>query len=470
MTEHLDDFEFVDGRPTPRTREIAKVAGVGNATVFRARAAVPNETPDEPPARVVGADLLAGDAPWPDDAEPPTAAGATLQRSAGLYRVTWPGTALEFRALDTSGHAVYALAVAHAGDRVLPETGINLTNDKARQALAAAIERLRPGPDWRARVDDAVRLVLGAYREGDPAVDLAELPAAIAAEPWLVAPLLVRDEPTILYGDGGTHKSRTALLLAGTVAAGRTLAPGIEAPTLSGAVIYADWEQTAQVARGRLADLCDGRPPSGVVYVRCARPFVHEAERLGRIAMDSGAVLLVLDSVGFGLSGSGNDDDVAASYFRELRGLGLTSLLIHHTPKTGDPTRPYGSAYWTNGSRLAWQMQTTPGQASDCALVTMVCRKRNDGPLLSPRGLSYTFADGRVSAFLGDAAPAEDADPDRTAGNLRYLIRRTLETGPQTVAELSEGLDAKPASVRRVLNRYPDTFTHGDGGRWEVQS
>ena len=416
------------------------------------------------------ADLLAGDAPWPDDAESPAAGDATLQRSAGLYRVNWPGMALEFRALDTSGHAVYALAVAHAGDRVLPETSLNLTNDKARQALAVAIERLRPGPDWRARVDDAARLVLGAYREGEPAVDLAELPQAIASEPWLVAPLLVRDEPTILYGDGGTHKSRTALLLAGTVAAGRSLALGIEAPTLAGCVIYADWEQTARVARDRLADLCDGRPPSGVVYVRCARPFVHEAERLGRIAMDSGAVLLVLDSVGFGLAGSGNDDDVAASYFRELRGLGLSSLLIHHTPKTGDPTRPFGSAYWTNGARLAWQMQATAGTARDCALVTLTCRKRNDGPLLSPKGLSYTFADGRVSSFLGDAAPPDDADMDRTAGNLRHLIRRALNGRPRTVAELSTELDAKPSSVRTVLNRYPDTFTHGEGGQWEVRA
>lgn len=414
---------------------------------------------------------LVGDAPWPVDAESPTAADAVLQRSAGLYRVTWPGTALEFRALDTSGHAVYALAVAHAGDRVLPETGINLTNDKARQSLAVAIERLRPGPDWRARVDDAVRLVLGAYREGEPAVDLAALPEEIAAEPWLVAPLLVRDEPTILYGDGGTHKSRTALLLAGTVAAGRSLAPGIEAPTLSGPVIYADWEQTARVARDRLADLWDGRPPSGVIYVRCARPFIHEAERLGRIAMDSGAVLLVLDSVGFGLSGSANDDDVAATYFRELRGLGLSSLLIHHTPKTGDPTRPFGSTYWTNGARLAWQMQAAPGTATDCALVTMTCRKRNDGPLLSPKGMSYTFTDGRVSAFLGDAAPADDGNLDRTAGNLRYLIRRALNGPPRTVAELSTELDAKVDTIRKTLNRYPETFHHSDDGRtWEVQS
>ena len=411
--------------------------------------------------------LTADVVPWPADAESPTAGDAILQRSAGLYRVTWPGAALEFRALDTSGHAVYALAVVRAGDRVLPETALNLTNDKARLALAAAIGRLRPGPDWPARMDDAARLVLNAYREGEAAVDLAELPECIA-EPWLVAPLLVRDEPTILYGDGGTHKSRTALLLAGTVASGRSIAPGIEAPTLSGAVLYADWEQTAQVARDRLADLCGGRAPSGVVYVRCARPFVHEAERLGRIAMDCGAVLLVLDSIGFGLSGSGNDDDVAASYFRELRGLGLSSLLIHHTPKTGDPTRPYGSAYWTNGARLAWQMQAASG-GPDCALVTMTCRKRNDGPLLSPRGLSYTFGAGRVSAVLGDA-PGDDAEAEaRAAGTMRYLIRRALEECPQTVADLAAELDAKPDAIRRTLNRHPERFRHSeDGLSWEV--
>jgi hypothetical protein len=102
--------------------------------------------------------------------------------------------------------------------------------------------------------------------------------------------------------------------------------------------------------------------------------------------------------------------------------------------------------------------------------VTLTCRKRNDGPLLSPKGLSYTFADGRVSAFLGDAAPPDDADMDRTAGNLRHLIRRALNGRPRTVAELSTELDAKPSSVRTVLNRYPDTFTHGEGGQWEVRA
>jgi hypothetical protein len=42
--------------PGASTREIAKVAGLGRMTVQRAQAPVPNGTPDDEPARVIGAD------------------------------------------------------------------------------------------------------------------------------------------------------------------------------------------------------------------------------------------------------------------------------------------------------------------------------------------------------------------------------------------------------------------------------
>lgn len=394
------------------------------------------------------------------------AAEPALSQAAGVYRLTWPGCDLEARAVETSGHATYAIVTAKARGRSLPETSVNLTSERARRDLAAALDRLVPNPDWHERIDDAVRLILGAYAVGEPAVDLAELPETEVGPEWLAAPLWVAREPSLIFGDGGTHKSRTALLLAASVAMGRSLALGLADPALSGPVVYADWEQTARVARDRLASLCGGTTPAGVIYTRCARPFVHEAERLARIIMTNEAVALVIDSIGFALAGSANDDDSAAAFYRELRGLGVSALCIHHTPKVGDATRPYGSTYWLNGARLAWQ--ATASGSDGTALVRLVCRKRNDGPILSPKGLSYSFrGDGTVTAFLGDAEAEEEQSEPAT---LRAALLAALADGPHSVAELAEATGRSRDGIRTTLHRGADVyFEQLDGGKWQAR-
>lgn len=396
--------------------------------------------------------------------------GPTFQAAAGVYRVAWPEAAVEFRAVETSGHAIYALATARAGGRTLPDTGLNLTNDRARLGLAQAVERLAPAPNWRARVDDAVRLVLDAYREGDPAVVLASMPPQAVTDPFLVRPLVLRDEPTVLFGDGGSLKSRTALLAAATVALGRSVAPGLDAPSLAGAVIYADWEQSARVARDRLAAMC-GKPPDGIVYLRCARPLVHEAERIARLAMDTRAVLLVVDSIGWSAHGPLVNDDVAADYFRALRDLGLPSLLVHHVSKAGDTHRPFGSAYWHNGARMTWYAELAGNAAgSNVTTITLLNRKWNDGPVFGPRGLAWTFqSDGGVTVTLGDAPTA---DLDDVSVPLRVRIRQALRAGAMTVAELADDLGAKPDTITRTLTRgkADGEFTQVGAHRWGLSA
>lgn len=398
--------------------------------------------------------------------EVPGAGGPTFEQAAGVFRLRWPEAVVEFRAVETSGHAIYALATAASGGRSLPDTGLNLVNAKARTDLATAIERLSPGPAWRGRVDDAVRAVLSAHRDGEPAVDLARLPPAAIGDPFLVRPLVLRSDPVILFGDGGSLKSRTALLVAATVATGRSVAGGLPAPAVSGAVIYADWEQSARAAADRLAALC-GEPPEGIVYLRCARPLIHEAERIARTAMDSGAVLLIVDSVGWSANGPLVADDVAGDYFRALRGIGLPSLLVHHVAKTSDTHRPFGSAYWHNGARLAWYAELAGGgSGTGTAAVTLLNRKFTDGPTLAPRGITWTFgADGRVSAAFGDA-PAPDLED--VAVPLRVRIRAALRTGALTIDELSAGLDAMPDTVARTLRRgrADGQFVLLDRHRW----
>ena len=85
---------------------------------------------------------------------------------------------------------------------------------------------------------------------------------------WTIAGLpILKDHPTILFGDGGAAKSYLALYLAGTIAR--------EVPT-----IFIDFEFEPEAHRARLQRLFGAAMPQGLHYVRCSQPLVTEVGRL----------------------------------------------------------------------------------------------------------------------------------------------------------------------------------------------
>jgi hypothetical protein len=262
---------------------------------------------------------------------------------------------------------------------------------------------------------------------------------------------LPKRHPAILFGDGGTGKSYTALYLAGRIAE-----KGIS-------VALFDWELAGDDHRDRLERLFpDGMPR--ILYARCERPLAFEVDRLRRIVRESGIEFSVFDSVAFACDGPPESAEVAGRYFRAIRQIGGGSLHIAHVAKgEGADKKPFGSTFWHNGARSTWYAQLAEGSAdSDVLQIGLFNRKSNLGRLRAPVGFSVTFRE-ECTVFRR----TEVADSPELAGQLsvRQRMAHLLRRGAIAPEMIAEEINADLETVKRTARRYKNLFIILDGGR-----
>lgn len=340
-------------------------------------------------------------------------------------------------------------------DGSLSIADFNISSARARQERAKLLgTRSNAGEfDWAGLLEEFCQRVLRAERTGQPAVDLRTVPRPNAVDDALEIDgfALPRRHPAILFGDGGTAKSYTGLHVAGRMAQ-----QGIR-------VAYFDWELAAEEHRDRLQRLFPDHMPK-ILYARCERALVHEADRLRRIVAEAGIEYSVFDSVAFACDGPPESAETAGRYYRAVRQIGGGSLHIAHITKgEGADKKPFGSAFWHNGARSTWYSQVSGESREDDALrIGLFNRKSNLGRLRPPLGYTITFGDDRTTFQRNDIADSPDL-----AGQLsvRQRMAHLLRTGSMSWAQVAEEIDADVETVRRTARRYKDRFTVIDGNR-----
>jgi hypothetical protein len=377
------------------------------------------------------------------------------------YRLTFaqPGIQFDLDRLRRERHELHGeLAVscgiigARAIDGLLSVGTFNVSSPRARQERARLLaERARTRDaeiDWLALLEELCQRTLAAERKGAPAVLLAEVrrgPVEVTfdVQGWR----LLRSHLTLLFGDGGTLKSLIAL---------RVLAELAQRGT---PVLYADWELDAAAHHERLAALTGNDMPE-VRYVRCERPLTHEIDRLRRLVRDHAIGYAVLDSVAFGCDGPPEAAEVATTYCRAVRELGIGTLALAHIVKgeNGDQ-RPFGSTFWHNSARSTWFVKAATPTSDAERTIGLFNRKANLGPLLPPLAYHVTF--GPRIAF----ARVEAASVDDLAVSLPIWRRmqHTVKHGPMTLVALARELDAKVETLDREVRRHPRVFARIDG-------
>ncbi len=310
-----------------------------------------------------------------------------------------------------------------------------------------------PEIDWVSLIEEFALRVLAADRAGQPAVDLRELPRPDVDNDTVVVEglTLPRRHPSILFGDGGTAKSYTALFLAGRMAQRGT------------SVALFDWELAGDDHRDRLERLFGSDMPR-VLYARCERPLVYEVDRLCRIVQDNRIEYAVFDSVAFACDGPPEAAEVAGRYFRAVRQIGGGSLHIAHVSKAENADKkPFGSTFWHNGARSTWYVKLAEGVENSAVLsVGFFNRKSNLGQLSRPIGFSVAFGDNET-VFR----PAEVADSPDLAGQLsvRQRMAHLLRRGAMSPDAVAEEIEADLETVKRTARRYKGLFTVLQGGR-----
>lgn len=392
------------------------------------------------------------------------AVARNFQRIAeGRYRLTLESLGIEFgidrlrRRFDELWGELTVkctLPGARTFDGVLSVADVNLSSQRARVERARYIATRAQADeiDWTGLLEEFVQRVLTADRAGEPAVLLRDLPRPKPDDTLSVdgLPLLAR-HPVIFFGDGGAAKSYFGLY-----AGGRLVQAGHR-------VGLFDWELAAEDHRDRLERLFGTNMP-GVHYARCARPFVHELDRLRAIVQDERLDYVVFDSVAFACDGPPEAAEVAGRYFQTLRQLGsIGSLHIAHVSKAdGSDQKPFGSAFWHNGARATWFVklaETLPG--GQTISIGLYNRKANLGPQRPAAGFEITFTDDKTSFRRINVADTPDL-----AGQLsiRQRMAHVLRNGAMSHDEIADQIQADVETVKRTARRYRQQFSLLPGG------
>lgn len=333
-----------------------------------------------------------------------------------------------------SGEAVILTALrAENAARCIPP----LAEDEI-ETIARSVSRYAPEPDG-----ERIRLKLVTdFEEVDVHWrTLAEISDHPPAD--LLLGMLEPDGPTLLYALGGVGKGSTGAWICREL-----LEQGIRPMIYDAENRPKEWaRRTAglQVDRDRVVYL----QPSDLPKALIGRPLWDLTGYLGAVARDSGAGLLLIDSimpaVSLGEERLRSDAQVPYLWVQALDSLEMPSVSFGHPPKGQPEGEPFGSVAWVNAMRLTWNGTSAEGEGHR---VRWRPRKRNERGHIGGVVLTFTYTDNRLSNVVR-------VDDDEMT---RDWIMAGLNAGPQTIpdlaAEMLADIDDPPqGELDRIVER-----------------
>ena len=341
--------------------------------------------------------------------------------------------------------------------------GFNLLSS-AKGRLAKALTVQYPHIPWTTIVDKTAKMVIERHRAGEPAVWIDDVPLDESLS-YRLEPLLLENEPTVIYGLGGKGKSLLSQYLAVLVAEGFITGSLEPEP---GPVLICDYETNLRIVKSHINRLRAGlgiEVGSNIAYRRMGQPLASEIESIQSQVLEQGIKLVIVDSAAPAVgSGGAQSDEPVLKYFLALRNLGITTLTIAHRAKNSD-NGPFGSVFFSNIARNVYRLQSEP-EGGDCLHLGLFNEKFNDKQR-APFGLRMDFSDDRIAVT--------EENPKARPEMREYLtiadqIEATMKEGsgkPWEVKDLAEDIGINTESVRTTLRRN-GKFVQLPAGTWAL--
>jgi DNA-directed RNA polymerase specialized sigma24 family protein len=341
-------------------------------------------------------------------------------------------------------------------------TQLNLLSARSKKQLIDEAEDRYPLPQgrWTNIVEQLCEGSLENYRRGKPAREIWPAEGEEAPEaPFLIKPLIYKDKPTIIFGEGSTGKSYLAVTLGILVQLPYPDNPLGLLPQRAN-VLYLDYESDEAEFRKRLTLLGNGLgvSPVPVLYRECELPLVDDIDHLEQVVAEHQIGFIIIDSLGVAAGNANlNDAPTATAFYSALRRLKVTSLIITHTSKEErSKATPFGSVYFTNLARSVFEVRRQQEEGSKEIAVALVHRKNNQGPLLSPQGFRIVFQPDRTMVKRMDVESVpEFLEKLSLKARIIHLLK---DEGKLSTSDIAQMLDISESAARVTLNRHRDTF------------
>jgi len=389
------------------------------------------------------------------------------------YQWEWPSRQLEVqidRVTETRDGMQARLTIwsenpIHAD--LLHQSRITLDSEMSRTIIVNKLKRRvrDPNYNWTQIIEDTTVAALEYWNEGTPVIDLSQVNYR-QFRPHLLYPFVSGSGGTVVFADGSSSKTTWAEVLAVSVTTGLPLLG--EVPDVVGPVLMADWEDDEYVHAMRLHAIVKGmgltEVPS-IFYQQMRSSLPQSYEALQRKVEETGAVLVVIDSLSAACGGGIEDSNSIGRFFDAARQLGVPYLVITHVTNEGaeeqatggsDFVRPFGSRFVHNRARMSWGIEAMDNEWTGIRHLLFTNHKNNYGPKSPPQSYSVEFTtEGPFTTAISFTRTNPEDVPevfDRLALSRRITLKLAGGGGTNT-ENLAEMVNAKQSLVESRLQR-----------------
>jgi len=408
--------------------------------------------------------------------------GPSLTQSPGLYRLEWAADQVIIEVRELRQHRDGRVTGKIEVKTTAPNCGpylhggdLNFGAPQSRRSLAKILGERYAKPNWERILEELCRDTLATFRKGEPAQSICTAEEFQPPE-YLLWPFVLKDEPTVFFGEGESAKSLLALLFSIFIQLPwRDPELGLLARDLVTVthVLYLDWEACREEVGWRLKCLRAGLklPELELMYRRCSLALADDLPQIQEIVNEENIGCVVVDSLGGAAGGDLNTAEVALRFFAALRQLKVSSILIAHTAKDAQARRGrtiYGSAFFHNYARSVWYVKRASEQGENEIHVGLFHHKANNTPRIKDLGFRFSFN--------GQATHIEKEDPRSVSDLVQEVsgvvrVRDVLQHGALSVAEISDALELPENHVRTLLGRMKNKaqVIKTEEGKWGLR-
>lgn len=388
-----------------------------------------------------------------------------FQEHLGMLTYNWrhPGVRIQLEQLHRNKQGTHCEITIDSvgGERekqIIGPVGYNLTSISGRETLLKALKR-RWEIDWEEVLEKLTRMAMAYLRVGEPVRHLRDYMHRPTSA-WILNPLILEDQPTILFGTGGLGKSLVALGGMLTLESGAPVLPGLAAES-GHRGIYLDWERTGTYEHGtryRRLLVGVGLEPKELdsIYLPITGSINENVRHIKRTMDMEGVTFAIIDSAGFACGGDPEKAEFALQFFEAVHMLQVPTLIIAHQTKGDSRGMPFGSVFWHNAARSTWEIRNQQVPGENRLKVGLFNRKANLSGLAKPIGFDISFSDGSTTVSRFD--PRTNSEMAAGAIGLSDQVAALLEEGPMTVKEIAEATGKTENNIRNVFSRNQDRF------------
>ena len=383
-----------------------------------------------------------------------------MKGGGGIYDLEWESLGIRIkvnRIRENSDHEIRAEILVES-DR--PNGGhikrgrVILTSPTNTASFAKLLKGKDSSIDWDTVVEQIISAVTTDYRQGIPEEALMGTEDRAEATRWIIEPIVMAGQPTLMYGTGSTGKSFigqyfSVLVSEGINDSGFHIEEAL--PTL-----YLDWETDKRELDYRVGMIRNGLHLDPVAepklwYKTMTQSLSADIEQVREIVLNRGIKFAVLDSMGSASGGEPESAEVMLRMFNALRSLQIPTLNIHHVNKENVL---FGSVYAFNSARVVIEAKKAQNEGEDRIDLGLWSKKANNARMFSPIGFTIGF-DGNMVTFR-----KKDVRDTRLVKELSIPDQMTklLDAKPMSKKEISDAVGKTVNHIGTEISRNKDKF------------